>query len=89
LGLTEAGAIVPVTLATFGMPATTLSNNLVQPLIAHPAVIAFLQGTVLLAGGFLVIVLLGKISRQPWLQLVPQLGAIGGFTILLWHLILT
>jgi hypothetical protein len=56
--------------------------------MAHPAVIAFLQGTVLVAGGLLAIALLGKISRQPWLQLIPQLGAIGGFTILLWHVIL-
>jgi transcriptional regulator with AAA-type ATPase domain/NAD-dependent dihydropyrimidine dehydrogenase PreA subunit len=88
LGLTEAGAVVPVTLATFGLPSTTLPSNLVQPFIAHPAVVAFLQGSVLLAGGLLAIALLGKISRQPWLQLAPQLGVIGGFTILLWHLIL-
>jgi hypothetical protein len=56
--------------------------------MAHPAVITFLQGTVLVAGGLLAITLMGKISRQPWLQLIPQLGAIGGFTILLWRLIL-
>ena len=42
LGLTEAGRLLPVTMATVG-----LSGEGLPILVAHPAVIAFLQGTTL------------------------------------------
>ena len=72
LGLGEAGTILPVTFATFGLQGERL------PIwVAHLAVIAFLQGTVLITGVILSIILTQKIARQPFKLLLPQhLGAI-------------
>lgn len=73
LGLGEAGRILPVTLATFGLAGTT---NL-PIFVAHPAVIAFLQGTALIFGVLASILLTGKIAKQPFRFLIPQhLGTI-------------
>lgn len=67
LGLTEGGRILPVTIATFGWQG----NNL--PIyVAHPAVIAFLQGVTLIFGVLLSIVLTQKIARQSFKLLIPQ-----------------
>lgn len=77
LGLTEAGQVVPVTLATFGYHQVGLPVA-----IAHPAVIAFLQGVTLIATAWLSIVLTQKIARQPLRNLLPQhlsILAIGSF----------
>jgi len=85
LGLTEAGRILPVTVATFG-----LSDRITVPLpmlVADPAVIAFLQGVTLLVAALLSIVLTQKIARQPIANLLLQHLAIGGLTVLLWQLI--
>lgn len=82
LGLTEAGRILPVTLATFGygqLPAPVV--------VAHPAVIAFLQGVTLVIAALLSILLTQKIARQPLLKLLPQHLAILGLTVMLWQLI--
>lgn len=81
LGLAEAGQIVPVFWATWGLPMAGGS------LVAHPAVIAFLQGVALIFGAFLSILLTQKIGRQSWRKLVPQHGMTVGFTVLLWQLI--
>ncbi len=81
LGLTEAGQIIPVFEATVNLPIT---NTI---LVAHPAVIAFLQGTALVFGALLSIVLTQKIARQSWLKLMPQHGLTLGLTIALWQLI--
>lgn len=82
LGLTEAGQIIPVTLATFGF------SGVVAPvIIADPAVIAFLQGTSLLVTAFLSIILTQKIARQPFHNLIPQHLAIVGLMIALWQII--
>lgn len=81
LALTEAGQIVPVTLATFGM-----SGGTSWVIVADPAVIAFLQGTTLLFSALCSILLTQKISRQPIGKLLPQHIAIVGFTTLLWQL---
>ena len=81
LGLTEAGQIIPVFWATLGHSAAEFGA------IAHPAVIAFLQGTCLLLGACLSIILTQKIARQPWLKLLPQHGVTIAFTILFWQLI--
>ena len=82
LGLSEAGQIVPVFWATWNLPA-------IGPVaIAHPAVIAFLQGTVLVSGAFLSIVVTQKIGRQTWVKLLPQHSVTVGLTGLLWQLIL-
>jgi transcriptional regulator with AAA-type ATPase domain/NAD-dependent dihydropyrimidine dehydrogenase PreA subunit len=69
LGLGEAGQILPVTWATFGGSGADL------PIwVAHPAVIAFLQGTTLVATVLLTIVLTQKISRQSFWRMLPQHG---------------
>jgi transcriptional regulator with AAA-type ATPase domain/NAD-dependent dihydropyrimidine dehydrogenase PreA subunit len=67
LWLGEAGKILPVSFATFG-----LSGEGLPILIAHPAVIAFLQGTVLVSGVILSIVLTQKIARQSFKLLLVQ-----------------
>jgi transcriptional regulator with AAA-type ATPase domain/NAD-dependent dihydropyrimidine dehydrogenase PreA subunit len=82
LGLTEAGRIVPVTLATFG-----LSGIGAPVVVADPAVIAFLQGTTLVVAAVLSILLTQNIARQPFLRLLPQHLATIGFTVLLWQII--
>jgi polyferredoxin len=67
LGLGEAGRIVPVSLATFG-----LSGEGMPILVAHPAVIAFLQGATLIFSVLLTVILTQKIARQPLQLLLPQ-----------------
>lgn len=90
LGLTEAGQVVPVTLATFGIPSGTLGSvpwGSVQ-WVAHPAVIAFLQGSTLLTGWILAVILTQKIARQAWGSTWPHhLGSLG-LMVALWQLIL-
>jgi hypothetical protein len=61
LGLFEGGRILPVGAATIGIAAPQLSV-----LVAHPAVVAFLQGTALLAGALLSVLLTQKITRYPF-----------------------
>lgn len=67
LGLGETGTIIPLTFATFGLAGENL-----PVLIAHPAVIAFLQGTTLIFGVLTSIILTQKIARQPLKILAPQ-----------------
>jgi hypothetical protein len=82
LGLTEAGQILPVTMATFGWEITGL-----PVLVAHPAVIAFLQGVTLLLGLILGILLTQKIAKQPFTFLIPQYFSYLLLTVIFWHLI--
>lgn len=67
LGLGEAGRILPVTMATFGFQGSALPI-----VVAHPAVIAFLQGATLIFATLCTLVLTKKISKQPWRSLWPQ-----------------
>ena len=67
LGLTEGGRILPVTMATFG-----LNGDSLPVVVAHPAVIAFLQGTTLVFGALFSIVLTQKIARKSCILLFPQ-----------------
>ncbi|NET39399.1 MAG: 4Fe-4S binding protein, partial [Cyanothece sp. SIO1E1] len=67
LGLNEAGRVLPVSLATFGLNGESL-----PVLVAHPAVIAFLQGVALIVGMLLSVLLTQKIARQPFKLLLPQ-----------------
>ncbi|MDJ0746372.1 MAG: sigma 54-interacting transcriptional regulator [Xenococcaceae cyanobacterium MO_167.B27] len=67
LGLTEGGRILPVTMATFG-----LNGDNLPIIVAHPAVIAFLQGTTLVFGVLFSILLTQKIARKSFLLLLPQ-----------------
>ncbi|WP_017327284.1 sigma 54-interacting transcriptional regulator [Synechococcus sp. PCC 7336] len=82
LGLTEAGRILPVTMATFGASGTGL-----PAIVAHPAVIAFLQGTTLLAGAIASAIAIQKIARQPLTAMLPQHAAIVTMTSGFWPLI--
>ena len=86
LGLNEAGRIIPVSLATFGYGAQ--GGFPVPVAVAHPAVIAFLQGVTLIVTALLSSILTQKIARQPPVQLWPQHLAILGLTVLLWQVIL-
>jgi hypothetical protein len=84
LGLSEAGRILPVGLATVG-----LAGGLDLPVwVAHPAVIAFLQGLVLLVSAALSLVLTQKIAKQPGTKLWPQYGAIGLIALLMWRVMI-
>lgn len=67
MALGEAGLILPVTWATFGLSGTGLPI-----LVAHPAVISFLQGTTILFAVLCSWVLTQKIARQPISVLLPQ-----------------
>ena len=82
LGLTEAGQVLPVGAATIGLSGINLPI-----LVAHPAVIAFLQGTALSAGALLAIALTQKIARYPLRLMVPQHLCTLGLTASLWWLI--
>ncbi|MEB3308855.1 MAG: sigma 54-interacting transcriptional regulator [Snowella sp.] len=82
LGLGEAGTIIPLTLATFG-----LSGENLPVVIAHPAVIAFLQASTLLFGVLTSFLVTQKIARQPIKLLLPQHLSIIGLATLMWIVI--
>jgi hypothetical protein len=82
LGLGEAGRILPVTWATFGYNGEELPI-----LVAHPAVIAFLQGTTLIVSVFLSVILTQKIARQPLRLLLPQHVGVIALGVSLWSII--
>lgn len=79
LGLGEGGRVLPVALATFG-----LSGEGLPVLVAHPAVIAFLQGTTLILGVLFSIVVTQKIARQSLHWLLPQHCAILAIGLAFW-----
>ena len=82
MGLGEGGKILPVTMATFGLDGAGLPI-----LIAHPAVIAFLQGATLMSGVLLSILLTQKIARQSIKYLLPQHLAIVTLGIGMWQIV--
>jgi polyferredoxin len=82
LGLGEAGRILPVAWATFGLNGSSLPI-----FVAHPAVITFLQGITIIFGVILAVILSQKISRQPIKTLFPQHFSIIIFGILFWVII--
>jgi hypothetical protein len=82
LFLTEAGRVLPVSAATIGWSGVNL-----PVLVAHPAVIAFLQGTSLFAGALLAIVLTQKIARYPLRLMMPHHLSTLGLTAALWWLL--
>jgi transcriptional regulator with AAA-type ATPase domain/NAD-dependent dihydropyrimidine dehydrogenase PreA subunit len=67
LGLTEAGQVLPITWATLGYEGSFLPAY-----SAHPAVIAFLQASVLAFSILLTWALTQKIGRQSFTSLWPQ-----------------
>ncbi|AFY72482.1 transcriptional regulators containing an AAA-type ATPase domain and a DNA-binding domain [Synechococcus sp. PCC 7502] len=82
LFLQEAGRILPVSFATFGMDGSALPI-----FIAHPAVISFLQATTLLLSVILTLALTQKIARQPWRSLIPFHISTLILAIALWKII--
>ncbi|MFM2312465.1 MAG: hypothetical protein RLZZ04_1741 [Cyanobacteriota bacterium] len=84
LGLNEGGRILPVTMATFGLNESFQGVSL-PILVAHPAVIAFLQGSCLIFGVVLSILLTQKIARQQFQYLLPQHLAIAILGISMWQ----
>jgi hypothetical protein len=84
LGLGEGGRILPVTFATFG-----LNGEQLPILLAHPAVIAFLQGATLIFSVLLTVVLTQKIARQPMRSLFWQHLAAIGLGASLWAIIVS
>ncbi len=83
LGLAEGGRILPVTFATFG-----LNGEQLPILVAHPAVIAFLQGSTLIVSVLLTVILTQKIARQPMRSLFWQHLAAIGLAASLWVIII-
>ena len=83
LGLAEGGKILPVTMATFGLDGAGLPI-----LVAHPAVIAFLQGCCLIFGVLLSILLTQKIARQQFKYLLPQHLATVVLAVAMWQIII-
>jgi transcriptional regulator with AAA-type ATPase domain/NAD-dependent dihydropyrimidine dehydrogenase PreA subunit len=83
LFLNEAGRILPVTFATFGLDGSSLPI-----FIAHPAVVCFLQATTLIFSVILTIALTQKIARQSWRQLIPQHLSTLILAIALWKIII-
>lgn len=67
LGLGEAGRVLPVGFATFGLSGADLPI-----LVTHPAVIVFLQGSTLIFGVLLSVILTQKIAKQSLALLLPQ-----------------
>ncbi|MEA5583664.1 cyclic nucleotide-binding domain-containing protein [Nodularia harveyana UHCC-0300] len=84
LGLGEGGRILPVFLATFG-----LNGEQLPILVAHPAVIGFLQGATLIFSVLCTMILTQKIARQPVRSLLWQHLAAIGLGISMWAIIVS
>jgi hypothetical protein len=84
LGLGEGGRILPVLFATFG-----LNGEQLPILVAHPAVISFLQGSTLIFSVLCTIILTQKIARQPMRSLWWQHLAAIGLGASMWELIVS
>ncbi len=82
-GLGEAGRVLPVAWATFGLEA----GIGLPVLVAHPAVIAFLQGTALVAGVLSSLWLTQKIGRQSFVRLLPLHAGTVLLALGMWQLI--
>lgn len=55
--------------------------------VAHPAVVAFVQGATLLAGAGASLVLTRRLAGQPWASVAAQCGLVALFTAEFWYLI--
>ncbi|MEB3211195.1 MAG: AAA family ATPase, partial [Leptolyngbyaceae bacterium] len=84
LGLMEGGRVLPVTFATFGLNGSNLPVA-----VAHPAVLAFLQGVTLIIATWLSVFVTQKIARQPIWKLLPQHLALFAIGTFFWKVILT
>lgn len=77
---------VQVAAATVGLE--DFGKAYVPGLEAHPAVVAFLQGTTLISSTVLSLLLLKKLSGQPWIIVSPHALAMLLLSAELWYLIL-
>ncbi len=84
LGLGEGGRILPVFFATFG-----LDGGQLPVVVAHPAVIDFLQGTTIIVSVLLSILLTQKITRQPLRVMLSQHLAAIALGISMWQIIVS
>ncbi|AUC61421.1 Transcriptional regulatory protein tyrR [Cyanobacterium sp. HL-69] len=82
MGLGEAGQVLPLIATTFGLDGSGL-----PVWVAHPAVIAFLQGVSIIFGVLLTIILSQKIARQSFKLLLPQHLSSVSLGIAFWLLI--
>ncbi|WP_138503648.1 cyclic nucleotide-binding domain-containing protein [Nostoc sp. PA-18-2419] len=82
LGLSEGGRILPVSFATLG-----LNGEQLPMLVAHPAVISFLQGTTLIFSVLLTILLTQKIAKQSLRSLLWQHLAAIALGVSMWAII--
>jgi transcriptional regulator with AAA-type ATPase domain/NAD-dependent dihydropyrimidine dehydrogenase PreA subunit len=82
LALGEGGRILPVTFATFGF-----NGNSLPVLVAHPAVISFLQGMTLVFAVLFSVILTQKIARQSLRSLLLQHLAIIILAVSMWAII--
>jgi len=82
LGLSEGGRILPVSFATLG-----LNSEQLPMLVAHPAVISFLQGTTLIFSMLLTIFLTQKIAKQSLSSLFCQHLAAIALGVSMWAII--
>ncbi|MFN6515091.1 MAG: cyclic nucleotide-binding domain-containing protein [Nostoc sp. CreGUA01] len=82
LGLSEGGRILPVSFATLG-----LNGEQLPMLVAHPAVISFLQGTTLIFSVLLTILLTQKIAKQSLNSLLWQHLAAIALGVSMWAII--
>ncbi|PNH01184.1 Nif-specific regulatory protein [Tetrabaena socialis] len=81
--LAEGGRLLPISAAMVGWEDAQLPVA-----VADPAVITFLQGSLLLFGAGASAVLSRKLAAAPWRTFVPQLATISLLTVELWALIL-
>lgn len=80
--LQEAGRVLPVTMATFGLSGANL------PIwVADAAVTTFLQGTTLVVAALLSLVLTQKIAKRPFRFLLPQHLSAIALTWALWEVV--
>lgn len=78
----EAGTILPVTAATFGLDGSGL-----PVLVAEHAVTQFLQGALLLGSTAFSLLLVRRLGARRWVVLAPQCLALAALTAELWYLI--
>jgi hypothetical protein len=87
LGLTEAGQVIPVTFATFGLGTAGLNTASLPIATVDPAVIAFLQSVTLIFSFWCSVILTQKLARQTLLNLLPQHLALLAISSLAWKVI--
>lgn len=84
-GCEQLGMCSQVTAVTLGLGAWRSS---LPVFVEDGSVIAFLQGSVLIASTALSLALTRKLSARPWLRILPQCGMTAAFAGEAWLLII-